>query len=668
MRIPIRPAGTLWGLIDETGAVVVEPRFATLHPFAEGLALAQLPKEPMGAIDEDGAWAIEPGRVPFGPYAGPFSEGLAQVQVRGRWGYVDTQGEWVVEPTYERADPFREGVASVRKGEKQYGWIDRSGAEAIPFRFDVGDSFHEGLARATLPGQPGWSYVDRQGDVVIPGPYASSSNASEGRIAFLEPRTDAWGYLDLQGEVVIPPAFRIARSFSEGLAAVRTPDRRWGYLDPKGTFAIAPRFSEVGPFADGLARASEGWGWGYIDPQGEWVIAPQLAAATDFAGGRARVSFRDVELVEAPEPSAALQAEAAASDNPLLKAIVANAGKDPFLNGNYGVIDRAGQVLWPAVPGLALKSAAEVAAARAQPAAKPAPTPATAEALHAKLTGDADLIERRTAGEARLAEFTWPHAVRHPALWLGVVAGVLFGWFHGMQLIFELSLPPRFLRPALVFGALGLLGGRALAALSVEAGGLGAACLRLPSVLGAVGAALVGHLLYPTFDPLELGAWPSPVALLAFGVVGLWFGRVGGLLLEDMTPASRSTLLTALGVLGAASLALALLVTQVLDRAPSPRVLLLLALPAAAVLGGPLWIGIAKPLPGLPAHATYLASLLFGRAAAIGIGSIEAEERERNTRRATARGLSGVVAALGVTLLILLAPWALLLIAPGLSG
>lgn len=660
MRIPIRPAGTLWGLIDETGAVVVEPRFATLHPFAEGLALAQLPGEPMGAIDEAGAWAIEPGRVPFGPYAGPFSEGLAQVQVRGRWGYVDTQGEWVVEPRYERADPFREGVASVRKGEKQYGWIDRAGAEAIPFRFDVGDSFHEGLARATLPGRPGWSYVDRQGEVVIPGPYGSSACASEGRIAFLDPRTDAWGYLDLQGEGVIPPAFGIARSFSEGLAAVRI-NGRWGYVDPQGEWVIAPRFSEVGPFADGLARASEGWGWGYLDPQGEWVIAPQLAAATDFAGGRARVSFRDVELVEAPAPSAALQAEAAASDNPLLKAIVANAGKDPFLNGNYGVIDRAGQVLWPTVPGLALKSVAEVAAARAQPATKPAPTPATAEALHAKLAGDADLIERRTAGEARLAGFTWGHALREPALWLGVVVGVLFGWFHGGQLIFELSLPPQLLRPALVFGALGLLGGRALAGLSVEAGGLGAVCLRLPGLLGAVGAAQVGHLLCPTLDPLGLGSWPSPIALLAFGVVGLWFGRVGGLLLEDMTPASRSTLLTALGVLGAASLALALLLTQVLDRAPSPRVLLLLALPGAVFLGGPLWLGVAKPLPGLPAHATYLASLLFGRAAPIGIGSVEAEQRERNTRRAAARGFNGVVAALGVTLLILLVPWALLL-------
>jgi len=661
VRIPIRPAGTLWGLIDETGAVVVEPRFATLKPFAEGLALAGLPGEPLGTIDEDGAWAIEPGRVPFGPYSGPFSEGLAQVQVRGRWGYVDTQGEWVVEPTYERADPFREGLASVRKGETQYGWIDRSGAEAIPFRFDVADSFHEGVARASLPGQSGWSYVDRQGEVVIPGPYGSADCARGGRIAVLDPRADAWGYLDLQGEVAIPPVFRSARSFSEGLAAVRPPDGRWGYLDPQGTFAIAPRFSDVGPFADGLARANEGWGWGYIDPQGEWVIAPQLAAATDFAEGRARVSFRDVELVRAPEPDAALQAEAAASDNPLLKAIVANAGKDPFLNGNYGVIDRAGQVLWPAVPGLALKSVAEVAAARAQPPAQPPETPASAAALHAALLGDAQRIEHRAAGEDRLAELTWARALRHPALWLGVVAGALFGWFHGMQLVFELSLPPQLLPPSLLFGGLGLLGGRALAGLSVEAGGLGAVCLRLSSLLGAVGAALVGNLVYPTFDPLGLGGFPSPVALFAFGLIGLWFGRVGGLLLDDMTPASRRTLLTALGVLGAISLALALLLTQVLDRPPLPRVLLLLALAAAVFLGGPLWLGTAKPRPGLPAHATYLAALMFGRSEAIGFGSIEAEERERSKRRAAARGFQGVVAALGVTLLLLLVPWAVLL-------
>jgi hypothetical protein len=64
--------------------------------------------------------------LPQFDYAADFSEGLAAVQQDGRYGYIDTAGNWVVEPTYTNAGRFSEGFARVQM-ENQWGFIDEKG-------------------------------------------------------------------------------------------------------------------------------------------------------------------------------------------------------------------------------------------------------------------------------------------------------------------------------------------------------------------------------------------------------------------------------------------------------------------------------------------------------------------------------------------------------------
>jgi len=62
---------------------------------------------------------------------GDFSEGLAQVELNGKWGYVNKQGEEVVPVKYDYAWSFREGLARVElKG--QYSVVDKTGKELLP--------------------------------------------------------------------------------------------------------------------------------------------------------------------------------------------------------------------------------------------------------------------------------------------------------------------------------------------------------------------------------------------------------------------------------------------------------------------------------------------------------------------------------------------------------
>jgi hypothetical protein len=44
----------------------------------------------------------------------------------GRWGYIDRKGEWVINPRFDRASGFSQGLASVGMG-KRWGYIDKTG-------------------------------------------------------------------------------------------------------------------------------------------------------------------------------------------------------------------------------------------------------------------------------------------------------------------------------------------------------------------------------------------------------------------------------------------------------------------------------------------------------------------------------------------------------------
>src|SRR5215469_18719944 len=55
--------------------------------------------------------------------AGPFSEGLAAVQVGAdkdwRWGYIDRSGSLAIAPRFDDAEAFCEGLATVRVGDEK---------------------------------------------------------------------------------------------------------------------------------------------------------------------------------------------------------------------------------------------------------------------------------------------------------------------------------------------------------------------------------------------------------------------------------------------------------------------------------------------------------------------------------------------------------------------
>ncbi len=118
-----------------------------------------------------------------------FSEGLAAVEMNGRYGYIDASGKCVIPYKFERAASFSEGLAAV-KFNGNYGYIDRTGKCIIPYKFAGANDFKDGFAKIiTIEGRSG--LIDNTGALYNDKSDALMRFSSYAR-QFVEPKVNQW--------------------------------------------------------------------------------------------------------------------------------------------------------------------------------------------------------------------------------------------------------------------------------------------------------------------------------------------------------------------------------------------------------------------------------------------------------------------------------------------
>jgi WG containing repeat len=217
--------------------------------------------------------------------AGKFSEGLAKVAVKWKYGFIDTTGRLVIIPQYDTTGDFSEGLAMVAVGDN-FGFIDRTGKIVIELTYESAFNFVEGLAWVKRGEWQG--FIDRQGKDVIWKHHALIQRFSEGLVAAKFVRK--WGFLDKSGEVAITPQFDLAQTFSEGLAMVMK-DNKCGFIDHTGEIAIPLKYDNANAFSEGLAAVGIGKKYGFIDKTGKLVIPAKFDNAHVFQEGVAFVTL-----------------------------------------------------------------------------------------------------------------------------------------------------------------------------------------------------------------------------------------------------------------------------------------------------------------------------------------------------------------------------------------
>jgi hypothetical protein len=122
------------GFMDRSGKTVIAPQFDWVTNFSEGRAIVQMYGSDPIFIDKTGRHIFEAFRV----HADVFSDGLAAAPMRTwsglfellpyaffpsgrpRWGFINEAGQTVIQPQFDDAHSFSEGLAAVAK----FGWFD----------------------------------------------------------------------------------------------------------------------------------------------------------------------------------------------------------------------------------------------------------------------------------------------------------------------------------------------------------------------------------------------------------------------------------------------------------------------------------------------------------------------------------------------------------------
>lgn len=212
-----------------------------------------------------------------------------------KYGFINKNGDWAIQPTYDGVTTFSNGVAVVvvyneTTDEYTYSYIDKKGN--MKGSFADADQHYCGLARASYDGSI-FGFVDASADFKINPLYEAVNNFSDDLALYYDAINKDWGYLNTKGEVVIP-AIKLAMydalsSFSEGLARVRIEDK-YGFIDKNAKQAIPLIWDYVGSFSDGLAIYEIGDKYGFIDKKGDTKIyAMYDDAASFFENGLAPV-------------------------------------------------------------------------------------------------------------------------------------------------------------------------------------------------------------------------------------------------------------------------------------------------------------------------------------------------------------------------------------------
>ncbi len=362
------------GLINARGEIVVEPRFEAISFNRSGSALIPAKHQGhWGYIDRTGAFVIDP----VFDIAWGFAEGLASVRINGKWGYIDETGSAVIPPQFENAFEFQDGRAAVaiaspgRAGhstwEKLWGYIDKTGAFVVEPTLHGARNFSDGLAVVRRTHEWEFHYIDKKGRTVA-GPFfecwsMSSEMPGMAHVQTYDGHHLREGIIGRDGRYVIEAEHPfLAVAFSEGLIAVgryAVPHRDGltikGYMNRNGELAIPYRYWSALPFSEGRAAVSEDdETWGFIDKAGNYITPPQYEDVWSFRDGLAAVKlggrwgFIDRDGAMVIEPS--FQAVSRGFQDGLA---AVNVGGDerphgPVEGGKWGYINKSGA--WVAPP------------------------------------------------------------------------------------------------------------------------------------------------------------------------------------------------------------------------------------------------------------------------------------------------------------------------------
>lgn len=231
------------GLKDKNGSVIIEPVYLSVTHCTEEIFISDSTSRKGG-----GFWFVY-----------TYQDGIDKA------GCFNEKGTPLTPVKYNGINCFNDGMARVGLDNK-YGFIDTTGKEVVPLKYDEASSFYR--ERASIALNKGkrtviddrtdksvketvrkYGVINTGGKQIVPVKYEQVVLFQNTEIAVK--RNGKYGLLDKKGKKLLPVMYEDISYFSEGLCAVKL-DGQWGFANRENELIIPCQFYDVDVFLRGF--------------------------------------------------------------------------------------------------------------------------------------------------------------------------------------------------------------------------------------------------------------------------------------------------------------------------------------------------------------------------------------------------------------------------------
>lgn len=239
--------GEIYGYMNESGKVVIEPRFEVAYDVnKQGIGIVS-EKNMWGGINSKNEYVIKP----IFESISPFKDCRAIFVLNGTMGALDENGNIITRKNYSFINDFNDnravvGVTDVTNSYK-YGFIDEYGRCIVPPKFIEANNFTEGVALVKLKDKE-FALINKDGEFINIYNYEYVSQYGSGLMVFAETSQGPYGYINKMGKVVIKPIYSEAQGFKDNVAIVSKDEKYngpYGVINLKGDYIFEPIYSDI---------------------------------------------------------------------------------------------------------------------------------------------------------------------------------------------------------------------------------------------------------------------------------------------------------------------------------------------------------------------------------------------------------------------------------------
>ncbi len=298
-------------ILSHGGKEIVPYKYASIGSFNNGLALVSLPIKPesgerfwkgkLGWVNEHFEEVI-PCKY---DRATEFHDGVAVVSLDNKCFFINEKG--VTTPLkYDAVDEYGDGlyIAGYITSEKSgiMGYIDQTGKEIIPIKYEDGKNFVKGIAPVKLNGK--WGYIDKRGNQITRFIYDYALELlpeEEGGGGFNRRNhlnvelNGKYGALDKNGKEVLPCIYDQLVSTDKFGAVLAKLNGFFGVIDTLGNVKIPFRYKNLYHEQNFYIFELDDDNFGVLDNTGSEILRFKGINRTLYKRG---LTIRDDRLIE----------------------------------------------------------------------------------------------------------------------------------------------------------------------------------------------------------------------------------------------------------------------------------------------------------------------------------------------------------------------------------